>query len=189
MQLVTPSSSGFRAVRWLHSRSLMVALSSQAATATAPVCVPTPERPTVKAPALPKPRRRNKPATLSPGDRIGAWRVEGELGRGGMGSVYAVKHNGFGKRAALKLCHRSVLGPEFTFDTFLREARIVHLINHPGVPDVFATGTYDGRPYLAMERMSGRTLGQYMEEHTVSKADALGILFEICRVLSAAHGA
>ena len=134
------------------------------------------------------PRRRRKPATLSPGDRIGAWRVEGELGRGGMGTVYAVTHNGFGKRAALKLCHRNVLGPEFTIDTFLREARIVHLVNHPGVPDVFATGTYDGRPYLAMERLHGTMLGAYLERPEVTKVQALDVLFEICRVLSAAHG-
>jgi serine/threonine protein kinase len=138
-----------------------------------------------------KPRRRQKPATLAPGDRLGAWRVEGELGRGGMGSVYAVTHNGFGKRAALKLCHKNVLGPQYTMETFLREARIVHLVNHPGVPDVFATGTYDGRPYLAMERLHGQTLGDYLEASVgdVPKREALDILFEICRVLAAAHEA
>src|SRR5687767_611390 len=167
-----------------------LAMSSQSAStavAPEPMCVPSSERPTVKSPALEKPRRRSKPATLAPGDRIGAWRVEGELGRGGMGSVYSVTHAGFGKRAALKLCHRNVLGAEFTFDTFLREARIVHLINDPGVPDVFATGTYDGRPYLAMERLHGVTLGEYLETREVSKRAALDILFEICRVMAAAH--
>ena len=166
----------------------MVALSSQA-TAPAPVCVPSTERPTTKSPALAKPRRRAKPATLSPGDRIGAWRVDGVLGRGGMGSVYSVTHCGFGKRAALKLCHKSVLGEQFTFDTFLREARIVHLINHPGVPDVFATGTYDGRPYLAMERLHGMTLGDFLESRQITRTQALDMLFDICRVISAAHGA
>lgn len=166
----------------------MAAVSSQFDPA-ASVYVPT-ERPTVKAPALDKPRRK-KPVTLSPGDRIGAWRVEGELGRGGMGSVYAVTHNGFGKRAALKLCHKSVLGEKFTIDTFLREARIVHLVNHPGVCDVFATGTYDGRPYLALERLHGQTLGDFLDMHgdRITKLDALDILFEICRVLEAAHRA
>jgi serine/threonine-protein kinase len=167
----------------------MAAVSSQFDSKVAPVCVDSTERPTVKSPALEKPRRRQKPATLAPGDRIGAWRVEGELGRGGMGAVYAVTHNGFGKRAALKLCHKNVLGPQYTMETFLREARIVHLVNHPGVPDVFATGTYDGRPYLAMERLHGQTLGDYLESREVTKLQALDILFEICRVLAAAHQA
>jgi len=91
-------------------------------------------------------RRRSRPATLPPGQRIGAWRVDHELGRGGMAAVYAVTHNGFGKRAALKLCHTSILKTDFAATTFLREARIVHLVDHPGVPDVFATGT-DGHTW------------------------------------------
>ena len=167
----------------------MAGLSSQVALAPVPVCVPTTERTTTQSVPLSKPRRRSKPATLSPGDRIGAWRVDGELGRGGMGSVYGVTHTGFGKRAALKLCHRSVLNTQFTIDTFLREARVVHLINHPGVPDVFATGTYDGRPYLAMERLYGVTLGDYLDQGPTTKLQALDILFEISRVLAAAHAA
>ena len=106
-----------------------------------------------------------------------------------MGSVYAVTHAGFGKRAALKLCHKNVLGPQFTMETFLREARIVHLINHPGVADVFATGTYDGRPYLAMERLHGETLGSYLETKTVSREHGLELLFEVARVVESAHAA
>ena len=171
----------------MHSSSLMAAVSSLDSQVV-PVCVPSTERATTKMPPIPK-RRRSKPATLSPGDRMGAWRVEGELGRGGMGTVYAVTHNGFGKRAALKLCHKNVLGPQYTMETFLREARIVHLVNHPGVPDVFATGTYDGRPYLAMERLHGQTLGDYLESREVTKLQALDLLLEICRVLAAAHAA
>ncbi len=163
----------------------MAALSSQS---PARVGAASTERSTVKRPEE-KPRRRGKPPTLSPGDKIGAWRVEAELGRGGMGSVYAVTHCGFGKRAALKLCHRSVLGADFTIDTFLREARVVHLVDHPGVPDVFATGTYDCRPYLAMERLHGQTLGQLVDDRRLAYGEALDMLFEICRVLCAAHAA
>jgi serine/threonine-protein kinase len=164
----------------------MAVLSSQAATAS---CVASTERPTVRALPVERPRRRAKPATLAAGDRIGPWRIDSELGRGGMGSVYAVTHCGFGKRAALKLCHKSVLGEQFTIDMFLREARIVHLINHPGVPDVFATGTYDARPYLAMERLHGKTLGDYLDAQAITRTQALDLLFEIARVISAAHGA
>jgi len=120
---------------------------------------------------------------------VGAWRVERELGRGGMGTVYAVTHIGFGKRAALKLCHRSVLGPQFTIEMFLREARIVHLVNNPSVADVFATGTYDGRPYLAMERLSGETLGALVDRQPLSKLEAIELLLELCDVLAAAHAA
>jgi serine/threonine-protein kinase len=134
-------------------------------------------------------QRRTHRTTLSPGDRVGAWRVDAELGRGGMGSVYAVTHHKFGKRAALKLCHESVLGASFTADTFLREARIVHLVDHPGVCDVFATGMYRGRPYLAMERLSGETLGTKLERGPLPREAGLEILVEVCDVLAAAHAA
>ncbi|MBA3539652.1 MAG: serine/threonine protein kinase, partial [Deltaproteobacteria bacterium] len=135
----------------------------------------------------PRRRRRERPATLTPGQSVGAWRVERELGHGGMGSVYAITHKTFGKRAALKLCHRGVLGPDFTAATFLREARVVNLIDHPGVPDVFATGSYDGRPYLAMERLRGQTLGDHVRASTFSTLESIALILELCDILSAAH--
>ena len=144
------------------------------------------EPPPVPAAAL---RRRKRPATLVAAMRIGAWRIERELGRGGMATVYAVVHRRFGKRAALKLAHRKVLGPQFTPETFLREARIANLINHHGVAEAFATGTYDGRPYLAMERLAGRSLGARLDEGPLPRDEAFEILLELCDVLAAAHAA
>ena len=47
---------------------------------------------------------RTRRTTLAPDMRINLWRIERELGRGGMATVYAVVHTRFGKRAALKLC-------------------------------------------------------------------------------------
>jgi len=108
-----------------------------------------------------------------------------------MASVYAVTHFKFGKRAALKLAHASVLGPTFSPDTFLREARVVNLVDHPGVPDVFATGTFEGRPYLVMERLSGQTLGARLDELSgpMPRTEAIEILLELCDVLGAADAA
>ena len=133
--------------------------------------------------------RRQRSATLTTGDRAGVWKVEGELGRGGMASVYAVTHTKFGKRAALKLAHRSVLGPQFTAETFLREARIVNLVQHPCVPDVFATGSCDGRPYLVMERLVGETLGDRLSRGPMTKTASIDVMLELCDVLGTAHAA
>jgi serine/threonine-protein kinase len=134
-------------------------------------------------------RRRGRPATLAPGMRIGPWRIDREIGRGGMAAVYAVVHTRFGKRAALKLAHRAILGPQFTPQTFLREARMANLVDHVGVAEVFATGTYDGRPYLAMERLSGRSLGARLDDGALPRDEALAVLIELCDVLAAAHAA
>jgi serine/threonine protein kinase len=126
-------------------------------------------------------------AALDSNDRVGAWRIEYELGRGGMGAVYAATHNGFGKRAALKLCHKSMLVGDVSATTFLREARIVNMIDHPSIPDVFAVGTYEGRPYLAMERFAGETLGRRLERGALPRVEAIHVLLELCDVLRAAH--
>lgn len=185
----------------------MAVTTSMIVSLTRPACSEPPPIPTSKSvlargsdPAiqLPKeittapPRARRKTRTkpdLHAGLKAGAWKVERELGKGGMASVYAVVHSRFGKRAALKIAHRSIIGPAFTSDTFLREARIVNLVNHPGVTDVFATGTYDGCPYLVMERLTGQTLGDRLDQGPMDRAAALDILVELCDVLSAAHKA
>jgi serine/threonine protein kinase len=119
---------------------------------------------------------------------IGAWRVERELGRGGMATVYEVTHTQFGKRAALKLAHCAIDSRRLTRGAFLREARASNLIHHAGVTEVFATGTYDRRPYLAMEVLSGRSLAERLDD-SLPRDEALEIVIELCEVLAAAHAA
>jgi serine/threonine-protein kinase len=121
---------------------------------------------------------------------VSSWRVDVELGRGGMSSVYAVVHSKFGKRAAIKIAHRAVLSSGMTPETFLREARIVHAVEHPAVIDVFATGSHDGRPYLVMEKLAGKSLGCCSDEGPpMSRREVLGVLIELCDVLRTAHAA
>ena len=137
-------------------------------------------------------RRRGKPDDgLAVNSRVSSWKVQSELGRGGMSSVHAVAHLKFGKRAAIKIAHRSVLGEGgVSPETFWREARIVHTVQHPAVIDVFATGTHDNRPYLVMEKLIGTPLG-YLVDHKppMARRDAIEILLELCDVLRAAHAA
>jgi serine/threonine-protein kinase len=107
-----------------------------------------------------------------------------------MASVHAVVHTKFGKRAAIKIAHRSVLGDQLSAATFLREARIVHAVDHPAVIDVFATGSNDGRPYMVMERLAGKSLGQRVDDGPpMPRREAIGYLLEMCDVLHAAHAA
>ncbi|HTL37123.1 MAG TPA: protein kinase, partial [Kofleriaceae bacterium] len=135
-------------------------------------------------------RRKGRPDdALIPGSRVSSWRVEAELGRGGMASVHAVTHMKFGKRAALKIAHRSILGDGFSSKTFHREARIVHHVDHPGIIDVFATGTCDGRPYLVMEKLTGTPLGARVDQGPIDRREALSILLELVDILRATHAA
>jgi len=146
-------------------------------------------------PCRPPPIPRRPASTCPEGDtlaaesKVGEWRVASELGRGGMASVHAVTHAEFGKRAALKIAHRSALSGAYTPDVFLREARVVHAVAHPGVIDVFATGMHDDRPYLVMERLAGATLGRMVDTAPLPRAEGLAILIELVDILRATHAA
>src|SRR6185436_11733356 len=94
-----------------------------------PSAAPT-ARPAVEGTPPSRRSKRGRPDdALAVGSRVSSWKVEAELGRGGMSSVHAVVHTKFGKRAAIKIAHRSVIGDQLTADTFLREARIVHTVD------------------------------------------------------------
>jgi tetratricopeptide (TPR) repeat protein/predicted Ser/Thr protein kinase len=84
-----------------------------------------------------------------------------ELGRGGMGVVYRAWDADFGREVAVKL-----LRPDLPADAgtrFADEARITGQLQHPGVPPAYRVGTTpDGRPFLAMKLIHGRTLGEML---------------------------
>jgi serine/threonine protein kinase len=169
-----------RSVMWSESCNRMRKIMATALTADrviAPYHLPL---------AAPRPRAD---ATLSPGATIASWRVDGELGRGGMATVYSVTHRKFGKSAAIKLAHRTVLGASFTADTFVRELRVARSVDHPGVVRVYASGSHDDVPYLVMERLRGVSLGRLVDRGPIARARALEWLIELCDILRAAHRA
>src|SRR5690349_6293133 len=91
--------------------------------------------------------------------KAGPWIIKRELGRGGMGAVYAVVHEEIGKRVALKVVHGRLLGAGFNPERMLVEARVVNQVGHPNIVDIFETGNLpDGRPYIVMERLEGQSL-------------------------------
>ncbi|MBA3542297.1 MAG: serine/threonine protein kinase [Deltaproteobacteria bacterium] len=126
---------------------------------------------------------------LLPGDQAGPWRVEHELGRGGMGAVYAVVHETIGKRAALKVMHENWLDERHA-DRILLEARVVNQVDHPGIVDIFETGTLpDGRAYIVMERLEGAQLHARAQSCKLLPDTVIEILLQTCDALMAAHAA
>jgi serine/threonine protein kinase len=126
---------------------------------------------------------------LLPGDHAGPWIVERELGRGGMGSVYGVTHDGIGKRAALKVMHRRLISGS-SAERILQEARVVNQVGHPNIVDIFETGALpDGRPYIVMERLEGMPLSYRADEGKILPDQVISILLQVCDALIAAHAA
>jgi serine/threonine-protein kinase len=132
-------------------------------------------------------RRERRDDTLAPGDRVGGWCVEREIGRGGMSSVHAAVDTR-GARAAIKIAHRGALDEHLTARVFVREARVIDAVAHPATARVLATGSHDGRPYLALELLVGAPLGALVEVGRVMpRLQALDLLLELVDVLAAAH--
>ena len=118
-----------------------------------------------------------------PGTILGAYRVEGTIGSGSMGEVFKGIDTGLNRRVAIKiLSEKHKDSPELRA-RFVREGRAVAAISHANVVQVFATGTFDERPYIAMELLDGTDLGS-----TVEKNGPLGSLEAALATLDAAHG-
>lgn len=99
-------------------------------------------------------------------DRIAGYELRGVLGEGGMGTVYRAHDPTLDRPAAIKVIRTEALSDEGR-ERFLREARACSRINHPNIITVYAAGEEDGRPYLAMELIEGRTLRQVIDEGAI----------------------
>ncbi|MEJ7604346.1 MAG: serine/threonine-protein kinase, partial [Kofleriaceae bacterium] len=125
---------------------------------------------------------------LAPGTVIAEYVVERFLGAGAMGSVYEGRHPVIGKRVAIKLLRAELAATPEGAERFVREARAVNQIDHPNVIDVFGFGTLaDGRLYLVMDLVDGRSLRRLVQDGPLPLASALEILGAIGEALDAAH--
>jgi serine/threonine protein kinase len=125
--------------------------------------------------------------TLAPGSVVDDYVLEQRIGLGGSGVVYAAVHRVIGKRAAIKVMHHSGAGARQPH-RFLEEARSVNRIAHPNIIDIFSLGTLDdGRCYLVMELLKGRSLAACLAEGSIPRTDTVPVLLQVCEALAAAH--
>ncbi len=99
-----------------------------------------------------------------PGTILDAYRVEGTLGAGSMGEVFRAIDTGLNRRVAIKILSEKHRDSSELRARFVREGRAVAAISHPNVVQVFANGSWDGRPYIAMELLDGTDLGSAVEK-------------------------
>jgi hypothetical protein len=136
---------------------------------------------------MPSPPIAGAQRALAPGTKVDRYRLGERIG-GGFGVVYAAE-NERGARFALKTLRASD-GRDARQDARLvREARVANDIDHPAIVKVIATGTLDdGRPYLVMPLLEGRTLQQAIQEDgAMEPARAWRLLRAVAEALARAH--
>lgn len=123
------------------------------------------------------------------GRRLGAYRIEREIGRGGMGAVYeAIRvDQEFNKRVAIKLVKRG-MDTDFILRRFRKERQILAALDHPHIGLLLDGGTTDdGLPYFVMEYIEGQPLYNYCDHHQLSIAERLKLFRSICDAIHYAH--
>jgi eukaryotic-like serine/threonine-protein kinase len=122
------------------------------------------------------------PVDARVGERVGVYRLTGEIGRGGMGAIYrAVRDDDeFHKEVAVKVIKRG-MDSDAVVRRFRQERQILADLDHPNIAHLLDGGTTEGGvPYFVMEYIDGQPLDQYCEEHQLSLRDKLQLFQAIC---------
>ena len=126
----------------------------------------------------------------TPGTEIGPYRIEGVIGAGSMGDVFRAVDVGLNRGVAIKILSERHRESSELRARFTREGRAVAAISHPNVVQVFATGTYQDRPYIAMELLEGTDLASAVDARgPLPPLSAARAILDAARGLNAASRA
>ena len=132
----------------------------------------------------------SKNSLLRPGDEFEKYTVEQELGHGGMGAVYLVRHRVINTNFALKVLYPGVAQRDQQFvDRFIREAQLAGRIRHPNLIAVYDAGLNEsnGMYYLVMDYVSGGSVRSKLRKQVhLSVLESLGIVRQVGHALEAA---
>ncbi|MET8483692.1 serine/threonine-protein kinase [Streptomyces tendae] len=169
---------------------------SQAPSAT-PAEAPAAASPAASRPASPA-ASSTAPAAAAPDPGAGRliagrYRLIARLGHGGMGTVWRAEDETVGREVAVKEPRVPDHLPEReranAFERMRREARAAARLDHPAVVDVHDVAVVDGQPWIVMELVRGRSLGDALQEGTLGAREAARIGLEVLGALEAAHAA
>ena len=115
------------------------------------------------------------------------YKVTGELGRGGMGTVYRARHVELERDVAIKLVGGNGPRNDLTDERFLREMAVLQELAHPGIVRFLDSGIARDQPYLVMELLEGQTLKDVIDHRTMQLDEILCCAREVAEALGAAH--
>jgi serine/threonine-protein kinase len=125
---------------------------------------------------------------MSPaGVRFGPYEVLGELGSGGMGTVYRARDTRLGREVAVKVLREQIASDKAAVARFEREARAVAALSHPNILAIHDFGVEGEAFYAVTELLRGETLRSRLEREALSWRKATEIAISIADGLAAAH--
>lgn len=149
-----------------------------------PVPPPTSPPPPYGAPAANAAGNPTPPQV--PGERyIGKYRVKGELGRGGMGTVYLAEQPGLGREVAIKELIQSA--DPVTLRRFLQEAQVMARTSHPNLVQVHDMELQGNVNYLVLEFVRGRSLREWMNQSQLPPPQVFAVMHGVLQALDYAH--
>jgi len=131
----------------------------------------------------------SEPPTFADDRQVGAYRLLGEVGSGGMGVVWEAERSDdlFTKRVAIKFVKRG-MDSEEVLRRFRRERQILAQLEHPNIARLLDAGVAaDGRPWFAMEFVEGEPLTLYCRTRNLPERTRLALFREVCQAVHFAH--
>ena len=121
------------------------------------------------------------------GRTISHYKILKKLGEGGMGIVYRAEDTKLGRDVALKFLPESALVGDEERARFMHEARAAASLNHPNICTIYEIEEYEGRPFIVMEFVDGRSMSSVIADGPLKLNEAIGIAMQTAEGLHAAH--
>ena len=128
------------------------------------------------------------PANFTVGSEVAGYRLEEQIGRGGMAVVYRARDVQLGRNVALKLLSPVLALDDAFRQRFIRESRAAAAVDHPYIIPIFAAGESDGALFIAMRYVQGGDVRSLIDAEGPLPPDrAAGIIIQVALALDAAH--
>jgi len=123
------------------------------------------------------------------GQRFGRYRIEEEIGAGGMGVVYRAYDEKLERELAIKVLTPGALNDEAARKRFRNEARVLSRLNHPSIQTIHDFDNFEGHDFLVSELVSGESLNARLRSGALSEKEVVHLGIQLAQGLAAAHAA
>ena len=121
------------------------------------------------------------------GETFSHYRIVDVLGAGGMGAVYRAEDLRLQRQVAIKVLATDLLGEPAALEWFKREAKLAAALNHPNISTIHDVFDHEGRPFIVMELLEGRSLREELRDGPLPTDRLLALAVGVAEALEAAH--